>query len=101
MHFILRRISGQGAEMTKVLGKSYTLVTIDKSPTQFLEDFKRLFDREYISNSDDANVFALISNEGGTWIQPLYFNQQNYIMTSDGSTFSKLDYSPSPMTEKP
>lgn len=100
MHFILRRISGQGAEMTKVLGKSYTLVTKDKSPEQFQADFKQIFDKYYIEGTSDELVFAIISNDDGTLVQPLYTNQKNYIMTSDGRTFSKVDYCPEPAYQK-
>lgn len=81
--------------MTTVLGEGYTLVTLDKSPETFKQNFKEMYEKEYIEGSDDSIIFGFIGNDNGDKNVPLYYTQQNYIMTSDGDTFSKIHYSPS------
>lgn len=91
--YTLRRISSRGVEMNHFLGKSYTLVTLEKSRDEFISNYRLLFQWEFDDTpkgSDNENIFALISNEDGSHVQPLYSNQQNYVMGSDGKTLSTI-----------
>lgn len=92
--FILRRITGTGVEMNQTIGKDYTVVYRDTNPEEFREAFKTYFLRDHVADLDPTadhdtkNVFAFVS---GDIFQPVYRNQQNYIMTESGKTFYKFN----------
>lgn len=94
--FALRRISGQGIEMNHSLGDGYTVVGRLENYEEFARSFKKVFNKDHVADldpeSDDhtKRVFAFVSGQNGSFVQPLYSNQQNYIMTESGKTFSCL-----------
>lgn len=86
--FILRRISGAGVQMNFALGKSYTYVSKEVNPEEFSRDFKLIHGE--VNSADELRVYAFVSCESGEEIHSLYSNQQNYIMTDSGKTFSNI-----------
>jgi len=107
--FILRRVSSKGIEMNFNLGDQYTLIQKDRNHEEFYRtaysQFGHGIDDEWLglNNGDrkkaseaidkdngDRGVFAFVSNEGGSKIFPLFEGQQNYIMTGEGKTFSRI-----------
>jgi hypothetical protein len=49
------------------------------------------FEKEFdAALGDDADVFAFVVNENGSYVQPLYKRQENYIMGADGKTLSTI-----------
>lgn len=101
--YTLRRISGDGVEMNHALGNQYTVIDREKNP----QEFERTANLHYghFESGDDGvktpvkadlneykNVHAFVSGRGGEYIQPLYSNQQAYIMTDSGKTFDNLSF---------
>ncbi|MCL1658612.1 hypothetical protein M2T79_18555 [Elizabethkingia miricola] len=94
--FVLRRISGEGIEMNKVIGDGYTVIDRESTVEDFKKVFEHYFEKRQIadldseSDFDTKNCYAFVTND--SFIQPLYKNQQNYIMSENGKTFSNLTY---------
>ncbi|MDV3822940.1 hypothetical protein CMU07_09255 [Elizabethkingia anophelis] len=94
--FVLRRISGERIEMNKVIGDGYTVIDRESNAEDFKKAFEHYFEKRQIadldseSDSDTKNCYAFVTND--SFIQPLYKNQQNYIMSENGKTFSNLTY---------
>lgn len=80
--YTLRRISGDGTQMNRVIGDGYTLVEQSNEA-----EFKRTMESLNISDED---VYAFVTT--GTMCQPLYKKQQAFIMTENGKTFSNLTH---------
>lgn len=80
--FALRKITKDGLEMNFSLGDSYTLVTKDRSLKEFEDKMKDhpFYDKAY----------AFICWKDG--VLPLYKEQQNYIVSGNGTTYSNLTY---------
>ncbi len=93
---VLRRISGQGVEMNYVVGDGYTYIHREQNPEDFRKTFKRIFEKDHVADGDDANdhdtknVYAFVCHED--YVQPLYKNQKNFMMTENGNTFANLTY---------
>lgn len=90
--YTLRRISSEGVEMNYYLGKSYTVVDSEKAPERFKEDHIACF-RELGATDEMAPenlTYAFVGNEDGSFVQPLYKNQRNYIVSESGKTISNL-----------
>jgi hypothetical protein len=96
--FTLRRISGDGVQINHSLGNSYTVIDRFLNYEEFKKTFKIIFDKNHVADLDDQsdydtkNVHAFVSNENGSYIQPLYTNQKAYIMTGNGQTFDNLSF---------
>lgn len=94
--FTLRRISSVGVEINQVIGSSYTLIDRVRNPEEFRRTFKEHFDKKHVADLDETsdketkNCYAFVCN--GEFIQPLFKNQMNYIMTSGGTTFDNITY---------
>lgn len=94
--FVLRRISGERIEMNKVIGDGYTVIDRESNYEEFKRVFEHYFEKRCFANldpegdSDTKNCYAFVTND--SIIQPLYKNQQNYIMSENGKTFSNLTY---------
>lgn len=94
--YTLRRISGPGVEMNFALGQSYTVVHRFISYEDFQRSFQAFYQKPHVADLDPTadwetlNVFAFVVSENGTSVHPLYKDQQSYIMTENGGTFSKL-----------
>jgi len=87
--FILRKLfkeheKNQYSEHNEIIGSEYSTVT------EHNEGWDHLI-RDY---DDDVKpkVYCFVIYEAGSCIIPLYKGQGNYIMTSDGKTFSNLTY---------
>lgn len=85
--FILRKISGQGIQSNLCIGTNYVLIRQDDSK-EFNETMN--FEEYFVSLKDD--IYAFVTYNDGKDILPLFKTQQNYIMLSDGKTFSNLTY---------
>lgn len=92
---VLRRISGDGVEMNHVVGDSYTYIHREINPKQFRETFKVVFDKDHVADNDesaDKNTKDCYAFVCCGYIQPLYKNQKNFMMTENGNTFANLTY---------
>lgn len=88
--YTLRRISSDGVEINQLIGINYGLIRKTTSPEKFSECLEK--QKEYVGG-DGERIFAFISfdvdlSHGSP--QPLYSNQQNYLMNPNGGTFSYL-----------
>jgi hypothetical protein len=93
--YTLRRISQEGVEINSKLGDSYVVVDREKNPKQFERDYNLLYGKEtvLIELSDiKKQVYALVSNDGGSKIFELTTDSFYYIMTESGKTFSNLTF---------
>lgn len=96
--FILRRFSKgtNNVEINQMLGESYTMTYRYNSYEKFRELFKLYFDKDHFADLDDTsdddmkNVFAFISYNDGSKLQPLYRSQLIFIVCSDGKTFCRI-----------
>lgn len=94
--YSLRRISGAGVQMNQVIGDNYTLIHREWNPEEFKRSFKVHFEVDHVADGDPTStndskmVYAFIGN--GTFLQPLYKNQKNYVMSSNGNTFDNVTY---------
>jgi hypothetical protein len=94
--FTLRRISEEGVQMNRIIGDSYTYIDREINPEEFNESFKNYFERNHVadldetSDNDTKRVYAFVCNS--SYVQPLYKNQTNYIMTENGKTFANVSY---------
>lgn len=85
--FILRKITSQGIQSNLCIGTNYVLLR--------QEDGKEFNDtmnsEEYFQRHED-DIYAFLTYNYGKDVLPLYRSQQNYIMLSDGKTFSNLSF---------
>lgn len=84
--FILRKLfweadSKFATESNQILGDSYNTVTEHNKDYETLMEGWEVFKEE---------IYAFIVCKDGSEVIPLYKKQGNYIMTSDGKTFSNL-----------
>lgn len=88
--FILRNIA-DGHQSNTILGESYNLVEKESNP----QEFTRAFDNWHgaiVPRDDDHSTYGFIIYEKGSKMYPLYKNQYNYIMISDGNTFANITF---------
>ena len=79
--FILRKIKkSDNTEMNFVLGEAYTLVLQDRSPDTFIEA------SQFTSQTD--NLYGVIHSDTGSHC--LWSTHHNYIVCSNGQTFSNV-----------
>ncbi|HAY3545127.1 TPA: hypothetical protein JRX92_003528 [Elizabethkingia anophelis] len=94
--FVLRRVTGDGVEMNKVLGEGYNYVCRERNYDEFCKMFEKYFEKNHVadldteSDNDTKNCYAFITSDGH--LQPLYKTQHNYIMTERGKTFDNVSY---------
>lgn len=94
--FILRRVSEEGVEMNQEIGSSYTFIHREYNPEEFRKTFELVYSKNHVSDGDESadddtkKCYAFVCN--GDFVQPLYKNQSNYIMSSNGNTFSNVSY---------
>jgi len=77
--FVLRKITGKNSQMNFCLGKHYSL--IGKNHPEFSKELKL--------SPHPEETYGVIYDENAT-PHFLYEGQDNYIMTSDGKTFTRL-----------
>lgn len=83
--FILRKVRN-GEQSNYMLGASYKIEA--KSPTN------NLIERSQGMGLQDESIKmlkALVVNEKGTDMMPVYENEDAYIMCSDGKTFDRIN----------
>lgn len=94
--FTLRRYSGSGVQMNQMIGDGYTLIDRESNYDDFCKTFEAIFQRKHVadldetSDKDTKDCYAFVCN--GSFVQPLYKNQKNFIMTSGGKTFDNVSY---------
>ena len=80
--------------MNQVIGDGYTYINRETNYDEFCRSFKVYFDKDHVadldeeSDGDTKNCYAFVVN--GAFLQPLYKNQKNFIMTESGKTFDNL-----------
>lgn len=85
--YTLRKIIKNQEECNFNLGDYYSLVEKSKNPERFEIDFEMFFNNQPPYTEDIC--YAFITSEKGK-MEPLWESQKNYIMTSEGKTFSNL-----------
>ena len=92
--FILRRISSKGVQMNQIVGSGYTYIDKFRNPEEFEIAISAVFEDNNQANSklkiNDAGqrCYGFVCN--GHLSQPLFENQKNLMMTSDGVIFEDL-----------
>jgi hypothetical protein len=92
--FILRRISSQGIEMNQEVGDEYTYINKYLNYDEFCKCFEKYFKKPHVADLnqivdfDTEHVYAFVCHID--FVQPLYDNQFNYMMTGEGNTFCNL-----------
>ena len=95
--YTLRTIQEQ-TEHNQMLGSNYSVIRRDESPEEFRDIFKRCFGREHVSDGDETadkytkDTYAIICNNDGLILIPLYKGEKYFVMTENGNTFSNLTY---------
>lgn len=82
--FVLRKITEEKLQSNTSLGESYTLIRKDDNPKEFKEMSLNVW-----NEAEPKNTFAFVLDVNG---KPygLFKNQFNYIMASNGQTFSYI-----------
>jgi hypothetical protein len=94
--YTLRRVTSTGVAMNHSLGNEYTFIGRAYSYEEFKRTFKEYFDKDHVadldkkSDKETKNVFGFVAGRGGSYIQPLYSNQTNFIVTENGRTLERL-----------
>lgn len=102
--YTLRRILKDGYEHNFFLGKSYTVIRKDSvSEEEWNEASSHYWGPSYnlhrasideksakVDNIPELSCFAFVVSENGSDYYFVLPSQQNYIMTSDGKTFSNI-----------
>jgi hypothetical protein len=99
--YTLRRILKDGYEYNFFLGKNYTLIRKDSvSEEEWNEVSSHYWGPSYnkhrtaedktVDNVPEISCFAFVVSENGSDYHFILPWQQNYIMTSDGKTFSNI-----------
>ena len=82
--------------MNQMIGDGYTLIHRETNYDDFCKTFEAVFQIKHVadldetSNEDTKDCYAFVCN--GLFVQPLYKNHKNFIMTSGGKTFDNLSY---------
>lgn len=85
--FILRKITGKGIQSNLCIGKDYVLLREEDG-----KEFQDTLELEDYFKMLKEDIYAFITYNDGKDVLPLYKSQHNYIMVSDGKTFSNLTY---------
>lgn len=81
--------------MNFFLGKSYTVIDRFVNYEEFQRCFNTWYGRDHVAdldpsaNEDTKKTYGFVSDSFGD-LHALWMNQQNYIMTENGATFSNL-----------
>lgn len=95
--YTLRKII-DGIQHNQSLGDSYQVVDRLTNYEEFCRAFLTFFNEHHVADTDKKSTdfskkcYAIIICKGGSEFVPLYINQQNYIMTESGKTFSNLTF---------
>jgi len=91
--YTLRKVPSSGVQINIVLGGNYAVVTRESNEKEFVRMYEAMHGcNENSSVTDDEDVYAILSSEGGKQFYALYKNQENYVMSEGGKTFSNLTF---------
>lgn len=86
--FILRTVTRNGddtLEQNLALGDHYNIIRKGVADQEFERTTKDVFK----DSIDASRVFAYLIYERGSEVRPMYINDEYYIMTDTGKTFSR------------
>lgn len=83
--FILRRINTEGLECNMCLGEDYIV-------TRKAENKERFESLAKAWSCGTDEIYAFITSDNATKMQPLYKKSRYYIMTENGKTFSNISF---------
>lgn len=83
--FVLRTINQDGIERNQFIGNDYSFFSKECNEKEFDELANAI-------NCDNCECYAFINFYDGGKTVPLYKNCENFIMTSDGATFSNVSF---------
>jgi len=103
MNFILRTMipfenKVKWSQHNRILGSDYSLIFREEDYESFSEMYQKTFDSMHVADMDtesndlSKNTYGFLIYKDGNNTMPLYKNQQNYIMTENGNTFSNISY---------
>lgn len=96
--FILRTISKDGVETNLEVGTAYDLIRRDENPEIFRYQFKVHFNHNHVADTDTEatdytrDCYGFVWGSQEQYVYPLFKDEENYIMTESGKTFSNLTY---------
>lgn len=91
--FILRKkvpvegTENQYTESNTILGECYMKVMQFSGP-----DYEKIINSNEFFSNQKENICGFITYDAGEGIIPLYRGQNNYIMTTNGSTFDSITF---------
>jgi len=94
--FTFRKITPSGHEHNLFIGESYVFVNRETQYEEFCRCYKQVFEVNHVADLDEMsndfskNCFGLISYNDGLDLFPVYKNDINYIMSSNGQTYAKI-----------
>jgi hypothetical protein len=95
--YTLRKVI-DNIQSNQALGNEYHFIDRESNYDEFSRTYLIHYDKGHVADLDktadnfSTNCYAFIVNNGFSNIIPLYKEQQNYIMTENGKTFSNLTY---------
>ena len=103
MNFILRTIIAnsetlKSSQHNLAIGSYYSLIFREEDYESFSEMYREEFKKSHVADMDESsdnlskNTYGFLIYKDGSTTIPLYKNQQNYIMTENGNTFSNISY---------
>lgn len=94
--FTFRKITPNGLEHNLYLGKSYIYVDRETQYEEFCRAYKQVFEVDHVADLDEMsndfskNCYGVITYNDGFDLFPVYKQDLNYIMSSNGQTFAKI-----------
>ena len=88
--FILRKVQ-DGHQSNTIVGDSYNFVSKESNHEEFTRAFES-WHGALIPIEENSDTYAFLIYECGQKIMPLFRNDYNYIMTSDGKTFANITF---------
>lgn len=94
--FTLRRFTGNGVQMNQAVGNEYTFIHRERNPEDFKLSFEIYFEKAHVADldptadNDTKDCYAFVVN--GSFVQPLYKQQESFIMTAGGKTFDNVSF---------
>jgi hypothetical protein len=91
--YTLRKVI-DNIQSNQEIGNDYQVVERFLNYDEFCKAFERTHVADLDGTSDNytKNCYAILTVNGGSSFIPLYMNQQNYIMSDSGKTFSNLTF---------
>jgi len=90
--YTLRKITSKKVEFNQSLGLSYSVFKKQSNEDAFLKMYIDFFQLEKEKKVDVGTCYAFVVSENAKETYPLFKDEKNYIVNSDGKTFSNLTY---------